>query len=182
MRGLIAKLKTELIYLFYVLDFDFEVFRTRGSGRKSGGGTRGKRFWFWIAVAFVLCLIPSPDWWLSVFGDARCLGKVFGGEHSSFWNKFINENTDLKEWGVHAFLMGCIAYYTMSLFRRSRFRAFLFCVIFVGFIAIAIEFFQGILPTSFHRGFSASDIWASLLGGILGALVRRGVVMLRHSE
>lgn len=42
-------------------------------------------------------------------------------------------------------------------------------------IALPIEGLQALLPESFSRGFSWSDIWASLVGGLIGAVGARRI-------
>ena len=58
----------------------------------------------------------------------------------------------------------------LMLFRGSLFITL--CCIMV--LAILIEGAQALLPASFSRGYASGDLWASLVGGLLGSLIAMG--------
>ena len=58
----------------------------------------------------------------------------------------------------------------LMLFRGSLF----ITVCYVMVLAILIEGAQALLPASFSRGYAWGDLWASLVGGLLGSLIAMG--------
>ena len=58
----------------------------------------------------------------------------------------------------------------LMLFRGSLFITL--CCVMV--LAILIEGAQALLPASFSRGYARGDLWASLVGGLLGSLIAMG--------
>ena len=60
--------------------------------------------------------------------------------------------------------------YFLMLFRGSLF----ITVCYVMVLAILIEWAQALLPASFSRGYAWGDLWASLVGGLLGSLIAMG--------
>lgn len=115
----------------------------------------------WVVLAFVFCLVPSScfDWFKSATAGVA--------EHHAF------PSGDLLEWTAHAILMAGVAFHLVPLFGGSARRLFLLMgtMVIILVIAFSIEWFQGLLPESFSRGFSISDIWSSLIGGLAGALL-----------
>lgn len=121
-----------------------------------------KSLMVWLLVAYALCLMPSSCFnWFSAGGSLDVRGHVT-------WL-----SGDLIEWAAHAVLMGAVAYHLVQVFGRSArgLIAVLYAVLGVLLIAVSIEGLQSILPESFHRGFSWSDVWASLLGGLVAGCV-----------
>ena len=83
-----------------------------------------------------------------------------------------------KELVAHAILMGGVAYCLFRLINSTLewLPSLLASIVLVLLISVSIEGLQGLLPETFHRGFSMSDIWASLLGSVIGsvaAIIRR---------
>jgi VanZ family protein len=46
-------------------------------------------------------------------------------------------------------------------------------------LSILIEGAQAFLPASFSRGYACGDLWASLVGGLLGSLIAMGFLAVR---
>ena len=113
----------------------------------------------WLVVAYGICLIPS-----SAFDWVKALLPSGSEGHST------GHTVDLLEWTAHAILMGGVAFSFFRLFRTSIgwFLSLLLSMFLVFLIAVSIEWLQGLLPPEFHRGPSNSDVWASLVGALIG--------------
>jgi hypothetical protein len=91
-------------------------------------------------------------------------------------------NQELKQWVAHFVLMGAVALslsfkggaHGVGLWRHYGFVAW-----FVLLLSVAIELGQELLPAHFSRGFSWSDIVASISGGLVG-LLTGGLLHLGH--
>ena len=92
----------------------------------------------------------------------------------------LNDHRKVKELGTHFILMAGIAFCFIRVLNSSQFSTLrplrslflvLYSLIVVLLISSSIEFFQELLPESFAHGFAISDIWYSLAGGLLGALL-----------
>jgi len=119
----------------------------------------GKQLLLWIMLAYGLCLLPG--------GCFRWITSIItcGVEDGSF-----SGVGDLMEWTAHAVLIGGVAYSLFRLLRRraGRLPSLIASMGLVLLIAISIEWLQCLLPQSFSRGFSWSDVVGSLLGGLIG--------------
>ena len=105
----------------------------------------------------------------SVDGDAKSLSpKVYSLDR--VLDAVLNDHRSVKELGAHFILMFGIAFCFVRVFNSSQFST-LRSLVFILLLALSIEFLQELLPTSFARGFALSDIWVSLAGGLLGALL-----------
>lgn len=138
----------------------------------------------WVIGALVLCLMPGK-----FFKSKSTLESVNAAQnHSGTAEKNVSQKGvmkhaeksvwfrgriqhEWKEWVAHAGLMMGIAFCLIPYFRScGKLRSLLFTLLSIYVIAVLIEMFQYLLPFSFHRGFSMSDVWASLFGGVVGAL------------
>jgi VanZ family protein len=116
----------------------------------------------WIVLAYLFCLMPSRYFhWFSPLSEGLSKVPALAG------------GSDLLEWAAHALLMAGVAFCLFRMFRSNRGGLFSLAVtlLLVLLIAVSIEWFQGLLPESFHRGPAISDVWASVVGGLVGALV-----------
>jgi VanZ family protein len=113
----------------------------------------------WIVLAYLFCLMPSRYFhWFSPLSEGLSKVPALAG------------GSDLLEWAAHALLMAGVAFCLLRRFRRSRgwMASLALALLLTLMIAISIEWLQGLLPASFSRGLSASDIWASLVGALAG--------------
>jgi len=111
---------------------------------------KNKGWLIWIVTSYALCLVPSGwiHWVMSVFPRGA------GGGSASMGG-------DLAEWSAHAVLMGGAAYCLCRRFRSSAgwLRSLSAAVLLVLLIAASIEWLQGLLPASFHRGLAPRPSW-----------------------
>lgn len=141
---------------------------------------RGKKqLLAWLAMAFMLCLMPGPAWWGSKINQPPREKQVRlvstpqlrqpSGAAVLVW---CEQDKTAKQWIAHFLLMGGVAWSIARQARpsrRGRFFAATASLIIVAGASILIELLQTLLPASFERGCSVDDICVSLIGGAVGA-------------
>ena len=138
----------------------------------------GKPLAAWLGLALALCLMPGPAWWASQIDKDDPKSPVetitpATSQHDTGGSvmAWCEQNKTAKQWSVHFILM-CGAAWSIACratsSRKGLFSAGISALSVAGITAVTIEGLQELLPDSFERGFSAGDIWISLLGGSLG--------------
>ena len=133
--------------------------------------------WFLLLliVAYMLCLMPAPSFWQEHFPWVLALSDSGGSD--ALFLRWLREHSDLKDWAAHLLLMAGISFEFIRIEQRRRnsitptlgsFKMALFTLGLVAVVAVSIEWFQSLLPEIFSRGSALSDVWASLIGGVIG--------------
>ena len=133
--------------------------------------------WFLLGlmVAYVLCLMPAPSFWQEHF--PWLTGRLDTSGSGSPFLGWLRDHSDLRDWSAHLLLMAGISFEFIRIEQRRRKFKFsnfsslklaLFTLGLVAVVAISIEWFQSLLPEIFSRGSALSDVWASLIGGVIG--------------